>query len=223
MREDIEAELQVAAGRVALGWWELLGAGSAEPLLGPRARTDRQARWLAGLLWQASETLVDQLLDDVMALRAEPDAAAWPHVVEHSQVLRGLPPRFWHRITPVVAAKMLVVAVDLTARVARGWTPPSCVAQELMLRCLLDEVASLAGTHQVGLDEDWRDRFEDALFEDVDHEMLYDPAADGFEDDPGFPRPPGMAPMGFESWFVPFNPERRLPPFAEDQSPDNPA
>ena len=48
------------------------------------------------------------------------------------------------------------------------------------------------------------------------------PAVDGFEDDPGFPGPPGMAPMGFDVWFVPFNAERRLLPYAEDRAPTEP-
>lgn len=218
---DVERELLHEAGRVGLGW-EPLGGESGPNDPGAGDSGGRSSRLLAGLLWRASVSLVDQLLDDVMVLRAEPDGARWSTLVAQSQVLRGLPARFWHRITPVVAAKLLVVAVDLTSRVVRGWAPPSCVADELVLRCLLDEVAVLAETCEVALEPGWREMLEEALFEDLDHELLYDPAVDDFEDDPGFPGPRGMASMGFDVWFVPFNAGRRLPPYAEDRAPTEP-
>ena len=120
---------------------------------------------------------------------------------------------------PGCGRKFLVVAVDLTSRVSRGWSPLSCVAQELMLRCLLDEVDTLAEIYEVDLGEYWRDLLEQALFEDLDHELLYDPALDGFEEAADVTGPPGMAPMDFDHWFVPFNADRRLPPYAEDPPP----
>jgi hypothetical protein len=59
----------------------------------------------------------------------------------------------------------------------------------------------------------WRGHLEDLLFEDLDHELLYDPTNDGIEEDPAA-QPPGMAPMRFADWFRPFNDERTLPPYA---------
>ena len=64
-----------------------------------------------------------------------------------------------------------------------------------------------------------RGHLEDMLFEDVDHELLYDPAYDGIEDDPDS-QPAGMAPMRFSDWFVRFNPGRSLPPYALPEAHD---
>ena len=85
-----------------------------------------------------------------------------------------------------------------------------------MLRLLLDEVENLIETYEASIDEFWRPMLEDHLFEDLDHEMRYDADLDGFENDPTFAGPPGMAPMTFDAWFVPFTSDRRLPPYAKD-------
>jgi hypothetical protein len=74
-------------------------------------------------------------------------------------------------------------------------------------------VEVVADTAGVALDDDWRGHVEDLFFEDVDHELLYDPAYDGIEDDRAS-QLPGMAPMRFEDWFNPFNEERTMPPYA---------
>lgn len=78
---------------------------------------------------------------------------------------------------------------------------------------LLNQVEVVADAAGVALDHDWRGHLEDLLFEDTDHELLYDPAYDGIEDDPAS-QPPGMAPMRFDDWFMPFNEERTMPPYA---------
>jgi hypothetical protein len=85
---DVERELLHEAGRVSLGW-DLLGAESGSN--DPGDSEGQSSPLLAGLLWRASVSLVDQLLDDVMVLRAEPDAVRWSTLVAQSQVLRGLP------------------------------------------------------------------------------------------------------------------------------------
>ena len=87
-----------------------------------------------------------------------------------------------------------------------------CVAQELGLRILFNQVEVVADGADLALDEDWRAHVEELLFEDLDHELLYDPALDGIEDDEQS-QPPGMAPMRFNDWFRPFNSDRSLPPY----------
>ena len=128
-------------------------------------------------------------------------------------ILSQLPGRFAASYTPLFAQKFLVAVVDVTGRLTKGWEPLACVAQELGLRILLNEVEVVAETADVALDDNWRSLFEDLLFEDLDHEFLYDPAYDGIEDDPAS-QPPGMAPMRFEYWFEPFNEDRTMPPYA---------
>jgi hypothetical protein len=218
MEADVEADLFNSAQRLALDP-EMLGLEGGEADPDTRGRQLRSATLLAGLLWNASTPLIDELFNDVEELRAAAEPSDWAEVVANSSVLSGLPARFHRKVTPVVAAKFLVVAVDLTARLSQGWRPPSCVAQELMLRFLLDQVEALIDLYEVtDVDVDWRAGVEDVLFEDLDHELLYEAALDGFEEDEDFPGPPGMAPMDFERWFVPFNASRRLPPYAEDEA-----
>jgi hypothetical protein len=176
----------------------------------------RRASALAGCLMYAAVLLIDELIDDVVSLRDENtedderDAAAW---MADTWVLSQLPARFAARYTPLFAQRMLVAAVDMTGRLTSGWEPLASVAQELALRVLLNLVDVVADSAEVTLDDGWRGHLEDLLFEDLDHELLYNPAYDGIEDDPRS-QPPGMAPMRFEDWFEPFNDERTMPPYA---------
>lgn len=55
----------------------------------------------------------------------------------------------------------------------RGWTGPSCVAQELALRCLFDQVEIIQDLYDLDLPRDWRGMLEQHMFEDTDSEMLY--------------------------------------------------
>jgi hypothetical protein len=171
----------------------------------------RRATALAGCLVQAAGLVTDQLFEDVEALAGveEPDhddiADTW--------ILSSLPPRLAGRYGSDFARRFLVATVDVTARLTAGWTPLACVAQELALRVLLDQTELVAELADVELSEGWRKHLEEHLFEDLDHEMLYDPSLDGIEDDPSA-QPPGTASMRFEDWFTPFNEERTLPPYA---------
>ena len=58
---------------------------------------------------------------------------------------------------------------------------------------------------------------EDSLFEDLDHEMLYDPALDGISNDPECASL-GIADLDVAAWFEPFN-ERTVNPYAADDDP----
>lgn len=212
---DLDERLMMAADKLTGVDLQWLGARTADEV-GPHERGEslRQAALLAGCLWHASVVLIDGLFDDVEQMRSRRDSD-WVAAVDGTVVLATLPVRFRPHYSPVFTQKFLVAAVAVTERLAKGWAPPACVAEELAVRCLLNQVEVIAGTFEVALRPDWRSELEEYLFEDLDHEFLFDQALDGFEDDATF-GPPGMAPMDFASWFVPFNDERRLPPYAED-------
>lgn len=176
-----------------------------------RAAARHRASALAGCLIQASVIVVDQLIDDIARLR-ERKGAVTPAIGD-TWVLSDLPTRFEANYSPLFAQEFLVALIDVTSRLTRGWEPLACVAQELGLRVLLDRVELVAEAADVALDDGWRSHLEDLFFDDLDHELLYDPACDGIEDDPAS-QLPGMAPMRFEDWFKPFNSERTLPPYA---------
>jgi hypothetical protein len=172
----------------------------------------QRATALAGCLMHSAVVVVDHLFEDIEAMRTA-RADKDPLDIDETWVLSRLPSRFADKYTPLFAQEFLVALVDVTARFTSGWTPLACVAQELGLRVLLDQVEIVAEAADVKLDDDWRNHLEELLFEDIDHELLYDMALDGIEDTPSL-QPPGMAPMRFDDWFTPFNEDRHLPPYA---------
>lgn len=143
-----------------------------------RASALRRASALAGCLMHAAIIVIDELIDDIVSLRARADLADEPDTV-----------------SPLFAQRLLVAMVDVTGRLTKGWEPLASVAQELSLRLLLNQVEIVAEAAGVALDDDWRGHLEDILFEDIDHELLYDPAHDGIEDDPES-QPPGWLRCG---------------------------
>ena len=161
---------------------------------------------IRGSLIVAANWVADELLNDA-------DELAHGGTIEDTSQLIDLPPQFEPHYTPGFARQFLVAFLDLSARLtAAQWTAPSCVAQELGVRLLLNQATGVADLAGLALPPDWPDTLAELLLEDIDHEYLYDPALDGFEDDPhlrptrhGFharpglvhplPRPPTPAPL----------------------------
>ncbi|MDJ0358511.1 hypothetical protein [Paenarthrobacter sp. PH39-S1] len=112
-----------------------------------------QARLLAGALWEASAVLIDQLFEDIAQLR-ELDEVTRQDIAA-SFVLSGLPPKHADKYTVRFAQQFLVIAADMTGALMHGWTNPSCVAQELALRCLLDQVEVIQDLYDLDLADDW--------------------------------------------------------------------
>ncbi len=166
-----------------------------------------QATLLAGSLWEASAVLIDQLFEDLNGLLKldRQDIAT-------TFVLSGLPPRHADKYDVRFTQQFLVIAVDMTGALIRGWTHPSCVAQELALRCLFDQVEVIQDLYDLDLPGDWRGMLEQNMLEDIDSEMLYQNAMDGFEGDIELNMQLGLAPMKVEDWFEPFN-DASVPPY----------
>lgn len=84
-------------------------------------------------------------------------------------------------------------------------------AEELFMAHVLDEALSReelmrdAGKSRADHSEELT-RFKAALYEDYDHEWLYDPRMDGIEHMPEV----GAANLGFTDWFKPFREEERV-------------
>jgi hypothetical protein len=215
LSEDREARLFAVASRFRgfpLAWLSPADLSGTDP--DARAGALRQATLAAGCLMTAAIVVVDELFGDVETLRRAGDIGERVNIGQ-TLVLSALPPRFAHRFTAAFAQRFLACMLDVTRRFTGGWEPLSCVAQELALRVLLDEAEVQADVAEVELDPAWRQHLEESVFEDTDHELLYDPAWDGIENQPEL-GPPGMAAMRFESWFTPFNTDRPLPPYALD-------
>ena len=129
-----------------------------------------------------------------------------PADIAGTSVLSSLPPQFAASYDAKFTQKFIVVAADVTASLARGWTAPGCLAAELAVRCLLDQAEITEDIYELDLPEDWRADVEEVLLEDADSEALYSDSLDVLEDD--------ADKLGFGQWFKPFAPGDSVPPYA---------
>ena len=167
-----------------------------------RERSVFQTRLLAGLLWNSSSILIDQLFRDLGTLH-ELDAVT-PEAIAGTSVLSSLPPQFAASYDAKFTQRFIVVASDVTASLARGWTAPGCVAGELAVHCLLDQARITEDIYELDLPEEWRAIVEEVLLEDADSETLYAEAA-GEE---------VSGKLDIKHWFEPFTPGDAVPPYA---------
>ncbi|MER6215512.1 hypothetical protein ACWC5F_20930 [Streptomyces sp. NPDC001272] len=94
----------------------------------------------------------------------------------------------------------------------------SCIAEELALRLLLRQANTsleLFGLLEMGVSAALA-TFADSVYEDMDHEWLYDDSMDGI-DESVVGSTLGVAPMSFDAWFTPFNEGRYVHPSAADE------
>ncbi len=169
-----------------------------------RQKSVLQTRLVAGLLWNSSGVLIDQLFRDLDTLNELETIT--PADIAGTSVLSSLPPQFAARYDLKFTQKFIVVAADVTAALVRGWTAPGCLAAELAVRCLLDQAEITEDIYELDLPEDWRAGVEEVLLEDADSETLYADNLDDLEDDADT--------LGFEYWFKPFAPGDAVPPYA---------
>ncbi|WP_041652426.1 hypothetical protein [Pseudarthrobacter phenanthrenivorans] len=201
--EDLTAEQRSMLGPDDVEWMESI----------TQERRDRslfQAKLLTGALWEASIILIDQLFEDLAGLRKLQSIDR--EDIANTFVLSWLPPGQAHKYDIGFVQRFVVIAVDMTGAMARGWSRPSCVAQELALRCLLDQVEVIQDSYDLDLADDWRGTLEEQMFEDMDSDLLYQNAMDGFENDVELNLQLGFAPMNVQDWFEPFN-DASVPPF----------
>jgi hypothetical protein len=103
------------------------------------------------------------------------------------------------------------------------WVPPASVAEALALHVVVEQARNLLVEHDVCDEDEARhlyNGFEDAAFDDVDHEWLYRNDLDGFEDDPDFTAQFGPTDMRVGSWFRQIaNAEGHVHPFSVDRRP----
>ncbi|AQW54247.1 hypothetical protein ACIQPP_46025 [Streptomyces violaceusniger] len=91
----------------------------------------------------------------------------------------------------------------------------NCVAEELPLRLPLETTEATLDRRDLfghGV-RAALDAFRENVCEDVDHELLCDPAMDGIDQDPAVTHL-GIAPTGIEGWFTPFSRDCPVHPYA---------
>lgn len=175
-----------------------------------RRRAAGKIALIEGALWHASIILVDELFQDLLAM----DAADSDWDAGDSAAFSGLPDRYMDRYRSGFARRFIASAIVVTSRVAAIWFPPATVAEEIALRLLLDRVEMMNELHDLNLDSGWRGALEDLLFEDVDHEYLYDESAPLEAEF----LPAGAAPLTFDAWFTPFRSPPHSAPYATDDA-----
>jgi hypothetical protein len=191
---------------------DLAEMAAASP--GERERSVRQTRLLAGLLWNSSSVLIDQLFRDLGTLHALDTVT--PEAIAGTSVLSSLPPQFAASYDAKFTQRFIVVASDVTASFARGWTAPGCLAGELAVHCLLDQARITEDIYELDLPEEWRAIVEEVLLEGADSETLYADNA-GAPDNSGAPdgaREQGAGNLDIRHWFEPFTPGDAVPPYA---------
>ncbi|MDT3397635.1 hypothetical protein RKE29_13395 [Streptomyces sp. B1866] len=168
----------------------------------------------AGALVYAIDLLVDELFLDLASLGKD-----GPNVAESERVfmvLEELPPQFALQYTVLFTRRLIATAITMTGRLTQShFGMLTCVAEELLLRILLTKAEVTVDLYGLLSDEvstAW-EVFADGVYEDMDHEWLYDPAADGIDKDPASAHL-GIAPMGVKDWFTPFGDKRHVHPYA---------
>lgn len=183
----------------------------------------REAQLIAGALWHGCARLLEGLFDDLREV-GEMEAAGGDvedFVKNDSEVLYGLPPAFAQDYDSYFVRRFLVVAADMTTKLAGEWTPPSCVAQELAVRCLVGVTEAYLDEVGVTVQRGWGSYVFDALVEDADYEFLYDITSVGRREALLRMAHVDTVNLGFNSWFEPFG-DRPLSPFVDPEPPIRP-
>lgn len=154
------------------------------------------------VLLMAASRLWDDLFDWAVA----------DHDVGQAELIRSLPPQFqlpaaadWHRW-------MVTFATVLWKLAQPGPPPPATMAEQLLVGILVDTASGLAD--DVDADEAFAcqappqpqrlDFWLELYLEDADHEVLYNPALDGIDDEStGFQY--GFGRMDYEGMFAVFD------------------
>lgn len=164
---------------------------------------------LTGALMWSYETLVDSLFEDIVFQRNGGTA------IEETLCLAQLPEAFQEHYTSGFTQRLLAVTMDLGHSLVAGFSHPSCVAQELALRLVFNRMELLEDLYtELELPDDWRSMLEDLMFEDTDHEFLYDPSMLGIGSDPKFAHM-RVVNLDIADWFTPFA-DSTVNPYAHD-------
>jgi len=164
----------------------------------------------AGALMYAIDLLVDELFTDLAGL--EEDGPTVAETDAPFMILDELPPLFALQYTVLFARRLTVTAVAMTGRLTQPhFGGPSCVAEELLMKFLLAQAEATADLYDLLSDEVEAalQAFAGDVYEDMDHEWLYAPAADGVGD------------RVVQDWFIPFGDERHVHPYATHDDSDD--
>lgn len=127
-----------------------------------------------------------------------------------------LPERLRHRYTEATLRGLLVALVGVGGQLAETDSPSlRCLADELSLHVIIQHADSWLEARGEG-HVDWS-RYEDAVFEDMDFDLLYEPQWDGVEDpNSDVALEHGMVNLRVKDWFTPFRNTEPVHPYLAD-------
>jgi hypothetical protein len=168
---------------------------------------DEEAPLLAaGALIMAVTQIIDELFQDIETLATDGGSSVADSEGAYF-VLEDLPQRFAHQYNGRFARNFHVATVMITGRLsAEQWMPPASIGEALALYLVIRRAQYFLVDHEIFDQEQARELylgFEDAAFDDVDHEWLYRADMDGFENDDEFAARFGSTDMRVQSWFRP--------------------
>ncbi len=142
---------------------------------------DRVRRELSAAERRALSDAVEQIDDFLLAELVELYHEAGPAVVPRPFSDRFLPGRYVDFYVFKMIRRLYACLLVVAGRLQDGWEPPRCRGEELVLRAVLDHAETcfeeLTGEQTKAFGD-----LRELMFEDFDHEYLFDPAFDGIDD-----------------------------------------
>ncbi|MBW4033492.1 MAG: hypothetical protein HIU88_12665 [Acidobacteria bacterium] len=170
-----------------------------DPDEGPSAFTERQRDVIAAAILYSCDLTTDGLgLDEVDLTRRV--SKGEPFDVEDTQVLSELPSQFWSQMDLAFVARFRSALTVVADRFRSQWAMPGNVAEELATRIVLEGAVAQLDVWEVDIPECWVSNLQEVVFEDPDHESLYDAEPVPAE----VAKAMGFAPMGFQDLFDAF-------------------
>jgi hypothetical protein len=169
----------------------------------------RAARRRRGALLFAANLVFDRILDDLVISDEQRKRLGEERFVDEY-----LPPQYRQRYDAPFVRKLLATAAKVSQDLSTAdYSYPGCTAEELVLSMIVQQWQVLLDLTELG--QSWTDLSE-YLFEDADFEYLFEPEMDGVENDPLVHKTSGIEVNPVDDWFVPFNVESRVHPYAVD-------
>ncbi len=123
-----------------------------------------------------------------------------------------LPQRYDDLYDLALLRRWYICFLVVTERLANGWTPLRCRGEELALRAIIECAREQLELNRLERDDSFFD-LENALFEDLDHLILWHPEMDGIDDPETMENQRlGVAPLHPSTWFDPIDPSRPVHP-----------
>jgi hypothetical protein len=175
----------------------------------------RAARRRRGALMFAANVVFDRILDDLVISDEQRKRLGEERFVDEY-----LPTQYRQRYDAPFLRKLLATAAKVSQDLATAdYSYPGCTAEELVLSMIVQQWQVLLDLTELG--QSWTDLSE-YLFEDTDFEYLFEPEMDGVENDPLVHKTSGIEVNPIGDWFVPFNADSRVHPYAIDMAEREP-